>query len=100
MSPARRSSGLSVEVLPPEDRKRQIEDRHLVLAMDEKRAARVIHVLACAEVDIAQRFDELREASGMHVEPGAAQDAAEDQQVVEETRHKRHPDTRVTLAWR
>jgi protein-tyrosine-phosphatase len=72
-------------VLPPEGRKRQVEDRDLILAMDEERAARVIHLVPCGEVDVAQRFGELRETSGVNVDPGAPQDTAEDQQVVEET---------------
>ena len=77
-------SGLPV-VFPPKGGKRQVEDRDLVLAMDQERAARVIHVVARAEVHVAQRFDEIRETPGMHAEACAAQDAAEDQQVVEET---------------
>jgi hypothetical protein len=78
-------------MIAPEGRKRQIENRHVILAMDEERAADVIHVVASAEVDVPERFDELREASGVNLEPGPPQDAAEDQQVVEEARH---PNTR------
>ena len=35
---------------PPEGGKRRVEDRNLILAMDEQRAARVIHVVASGEV--------------------------------------------------
>ena len=92
MTPARRCCGLAVVVIAPEGRKRQIENGNLILAMDEECAADVIHVVAGAEVDIPERFDQLREASGVNLEPCQPQDAAEDQQVVEEARHPKTRD--------
>ena len=81
------SARLSNVVLPPESGKRQIEDRDLVLTTDQERAARVIHLVLRTQVDVRQRFGELGETSGMHVDARAPQDTAEDQQIVEETRH-------------
>jgi hypothetical protein len=57
--------------------------------MDEECAADVIHVVARAEVDVPERFDELRETAGVNLEPCPPQDAAEDQQVVDQAGHRR-----------
>ena len=40
------TSGVSADVLSPERLERHIENRDLVMTMDEERAARVIHVVA------------------------------------------------------
>ena len=57
--------------------------------MDEQRAAGVIDLVARAEVDVSERLDDIEQATGMDVDARAPQDAAEDQQVIEETGHRR-----------
>jgi hypothetical protein len=57
--------------------------------MDKQTAARVVHVLAPADVDVLQRIDHIQEPARMHVEAEAPQQAAEDDEVGEETGHVR-----------
>src|SRR5260221_4715906 len=68
----------------PEGVKGDIEDRHLVLAMDEQRPARVIDLVSRGEVDMRERLDEVGGAAGMGADPGLPQDTAEGQQLVEQ----------------
>ena len=82
------AAGLSLVVFAPEGRERPVEDRDLFLAMDEQRTARVIHLVACAEVHMSERLDDVEQTPGMDVDARAPQDAAEDQQVIEETGHR------------
>ena len=56
--------------------------------MDEQRPARVIHLVARAEVHLFERFDDVEQTTGMDVDAGAPQDASEDQQILEESRHR------------
>ncbi len=72
-------------VFAPERAERPVENRYLFPAMDEQRTARVIHLVACAEVPMSKRLDDVEQASSMDVDAGAPQDAAKDQQVIEET---------------
>ena len=58
--------------------------RESLVAMDEQRAAGVIDLVARAEIDVLQRLDDVEHASGVDVEAGAPQQAAEDQQVLEQ----------------
>src|SRR4051812_12145440 len=74
-------------MVPPEEGKREIEQRHLLVPADEERAARLIHILTRREVDIGQRFDELRHAPRVNRNARAPKNAGKDQQVVEQTGH-------------
>jgi hypothetical protein len=71
-------------VFAPERGEGPVEHRHLFLAMHEQRTAGVIHLVACAEVHMSERLDDVEQASSMDVDAGAPQDAAKDQQVIEE----------------
>ena len=48
--------------------------------MHEQRAARVIHVVARAEVHVLQRLDDVEQAPDVHLEAERAQQPAEDEQ--------------------
>ena len=72
---------VSPVVLAPEGVEGDVEDRNLFLAMDEQRAARVIDLVACAEVHVPERLDDIEQAAAMDVDARAPQEAAEDQQV-------------------
>ncbi len=79
----------SVAVHAPERVERAIERREVVAAMDEERAARVVHVLAGADVHVLQRLGDVKQAPHVHLEAQRAEQAAEDEQVVEEGGHQR-----------
>src|SRR5207244_1570025 len=76
--------GQGVAVRAPERRKGKIEDEGLVLSIEEERSARVIHLLAWAEIDKCEGGHERGKASRRYVKPRAPQETAEDQQVVGE----------------
>ena len=82
-------SRLSPVVLAPEGGEGDVEERNLFVAMDEQRAARVIDLAAFAEVHVPERIDDIEQATAMDVDARAPQEAAEDQQVIEETGHRR-----------
>ena len=65
----------------PEPLEGSIEDLELFMAMDEQRPARVIHLVAFAEIEIPKRLDNIEEPARMNVDPRATEDAAELQQV-------------------
>jgi hypothetical protein len=72
-------------VFAPEGGERTVENRHLFPAVDEQRAARVIHLVACAEVHVFEGLDDVEQTAAMDVDARAPEDAAKDQQVIEET---------------
>ncbi len=72
----------------PERVEGAVEDRDLFLAMDEQRAAGVIHLVARAEIDMPERVDHVEQPASVDVDARVPQDASEDQQVVEEVRHR------------
>src|SRR5688572_1576531 len=78
---------VGVAMHAPEVREHPIEDAELFGPMDEQRAAGVIHLVACAKVDLSERLDDVEHTAGMHIDAFAPQDAAEDEQVFEEIRH-------------
>src|SRR6187551_4082371 len=80
---------LSSVVLAPEGLEGDVEERNLLVAMDEQRAARVIDLAAFPEVHVPERIDDIEQATAMDVDARAPQEAAEDQQVIEETGHRR-----------
>jgi len=55
----RAASSLSLVVLAPEGRERPVEDRDLLPAMDEQRAACVIHLVAYADVHVSERLNDV-----------------------------------------
>ena len=52
--------------------------------MDEQRSARVIHLVAHAEVHMAECVDDVEQTPGMDIDAGEPEDAAEDQQVFQQ----------------
>jgi hypothetical protein len=83
--PRRRSS----VVRAPEGGEGDIEERDLFVAMNEQRAACVIDLAPVAEIHVPECIDDIEEATAMNVETCAPQEAAEDEQVVEQTGHRR-----------
>src|SRR6478736_7352422 len=80
---------LSSVVLAPEGGEGDVEERNLFVAMDEQRAARVIDLAAFPEVHVPECVDDVEQATAVDVDARAPQEAAEDQQVIEETGHRR-----------
>src|SRR4051812_9539689 len=80
-------ASLPFAMFAPEGRKGDVERRDLIVTMNEERAAGVIDLVARSEIDVPERFDEVRYARGVNSHPGASQDPGEDQQVLRETRH-------------
>ena len=79
----------SAVVLPPERSEGQAEDRDLIVAVHEDRAAGVIHLVALGQIHMPERLDELPHPSGMRLDACATQEAIEVQQVVEKAGHWR-----------
>ena len=69
----------------PERLERAVEDGQVVVPMDQQRSARVIDVVAVAEVDVSKRFGDVEHAPHVHVESEAPQKAAEDEEVAQES---------------
>ena len=59
----------------------------VVATMDEQGAARVVHVLARADVHVLQRLGDVEEAPDVHLQAERAQQPPEDEHVREEGRH-------------
>ena len=72
---------------PPEHVERAIEDRQLIVTMHEERAAGVINLVARAEVDVLQRVRHVDQTADVHVDPGAPQQPAEDDEIMLEVGH-------------
>ena len=66
----------------PEHVERAIENRELIVAMHEKRAAGVIDLVARAEIDVRQRARHVDQTADVHVDPGAPQQPAEDDEIM------------------
>jgi hypothetical protein len=94
----RAASDFSLVVFAPEGRERPVEERNLFLAMDEQRTACVIHLVACAEVHMSKRLDEVEQTPGMDVDACAPQDAPKDEQVIEKTGHRPGHRARIGAA--
>jgi len=62
----------------PEQIERAIENRQLIVSMDEERAAGVIHLIARGEIDVLQRVGDVDQSADVDVDPGAAEQPAED----------------------
>ena len=71
-------------VQPPERRERAVEDRHLIVTLDEQRAAAVIHLVARAEIHVSERVNQIGEASRVNRKTRPPEDTAEDENVVYE----------------
>ena len=72
----------------PELVERVIEDRELIVTMHKKRAAGVIDLVARAEIDVLQRVGHVDQTSDVHVDPGAPQQPAEDDEIMLEVGHR------------
>ena len=72
---------------PPERVEGPVEHREIVTTVDEQGAARVVHVLAHAEVHVWQRGGDIEQAPDVHLEAEDPQQAAEHEQVVEQGGH-------------
>src|SRR5688500_17521398 len=57
--------------------------------MHEQRAARVVDLVALADVDVLQRTEDVEHPSHVHVEPDCTKQPAEDEQIVGEVGHQR-----------
>ena len=66
----------------PEHVERAIEDRDLIVTMDEERAAGVIDLVARAEIDVLQRVSHVDQTADVHVDSGAPQQPAEDDEIM------------------
>jgi hypothetical protein len=75
-------------MVAPESCKGTIEDRELFAAMDQQGAERLMHLVRRGEIDVRQRFYNIKQAPGLDVDARTPEDAAKDQQVVEEERHR------------
>ena len=73
--------------IAPKGRKDPIEDRKLFVMVDEKRAAGVIHLVSCGEIDVPQRFHHIQHAAWLDIDTCAPEETSEKQQVVDERRH-------------
>jgi hypothetical protein len=74
-------SNLVATLPPPKRFERAIEDRKLLLPMDEQGAACVIHLLAGSYADVTECVDDVKESSGVDVDAGPPQRPAKQQQV-------------------
>ena len=83
-------------VLAPERVERAVEHREVVATMHQQRAARVVHVLARADVHVLQGLGDVEEAPDVHLHAERAQQPAEDENVAEEGSH----DAAVTVTRR
>jgi hypothetical protein len=70
---------------PPEGIEGDVEDRDLILAVDEQRTGRVIDLFSRIEVHVRERLDDVGRATGVRVDAGSLEQAAEGQQILEET---------------
>jgi hypothetical protein len=59
-------------VCTPEHIERAIENRQLIVTMDEERAAGVIDLIARGEIDVLQRIGHVDQPADVHVDAGAA----------------------------
>src|SRR6266511_4177606 len=73
-------------VIAPEGVESGVEDLEILMPVDEQRPAGVIHLVTRAQVDVLQRLGHVEQTSDVHLEAKAPQQAAEDQQVVDEAR--------------
>src|SRR6478672_11792006 len=76
-------------MLAPERGEGCVEECNLFTAMDEQRPARVIDLAAFLQVDVPERIDEIEQAAAVDVDARAPQEAAENQQIIEEMGHRR-----------
>ena len=87
----------------PERLEGTIEDRQVLVPMDEQRAAGVVDLVANADVDVLQRLGDVQHPPRVDVEPEAPQQAAEREQVGEKhvarsARGRAREDAREPLA--
>ena len=75
-------------MLTPERGERRVEEREVLVTLNQKRAARVIHIVAGREVDVLQRAGQIREAPRVDLKAGGAKDSREKQKIFYE-RHAR-----------
>ena len=69
----------------PESGEGSIEDWKLLVTMNQQCTAGVMHLVACAEVDMPKGVDDIQQTPWMHVDAGPPQQAAEEQQVIEQS---------------
>jgi hypothetical protein len=68
----------------PEQIKCAIEDREVFAAMNEQRPARVVHLIARADVYVRKRLEDIEHAAHVDVEAGRAQEPPKHEQVLGE----------------
>ncbi len=83
-------------MVAPESRKHAIEDRNLILTMDEKGAACVVDVVPGAKIHMAEGIQQVEQTPRMDVDARPPQKAPENEQVIEQVGHQRSSDARRT----
>src|SRR6476620_1746072 len=74
---------------PPEGIEGDVEDRDLIVAVDEQRTARVIDLVSRVEVHVCERLNDVGRATGVGVDAGSLEQAAEGQQILEKAHARR-----------